>query len=179
MSFLHKIFIFDYFFQAEMLKKIEFGHQILAPKNGHHYHFWPVFAMIVISPIYLLYLLIQKVNSQSFWISVRLGRTNFYYLNIVFEYYFVPFFTKWKASTTTGKNLSLRYHIYSISVTSLYSTDLPNYPADKFLSIGNISSINKHELLRWSLIVISYHCCCCCCYYYLLLLLLLLLSLLN
>ena len=83
MSFLHKIFIFDYFFQAEMLKKIEFGHQILAPKNGHHYHFWPVFAMIVISPIYLLYLLIQKVNSQSFWISVRLGRTNFYYLNIV------------------------------------------------------------------------------------------------
>ena len=84
MSFLNKIFIFDYFFSSRKVKYIiEFGHQILAPKSGHRYHFWPVFAMIVIFPIYLLYLLIQKVNSESFWISVRLGRTNLYYLNIV------------------------------------------------------------------------------------------------
>ena len=52
--------------------------------------------------------------------------------------------------------LVFRCHIRFISISrSLYFDTLPNYPDDKFLSIGDISSTSKQEFLLWSLIVIS------------------------
>lgn len=102
--------------------------------------------------IYSVFLNIYAVLINTiFWISVRLGKPG-----ICSKYCFVPFFTVTSSSTTAGIDFGLRSHICSISISrSLYFAILPNYLADKLFSIGNTSSINKHELFSQYLMVIS------------------------